>query len=68
MVVVSEGHVGGTHGSCIVSSAADMLWMTVVRGMREWGLDITKPVRTGGKQKTNIVFYIIMFNYGIVKP
>ena len=27
MVVVSSGHVGGTCGSGIVSSAADMLWM-----------------------------------------
>ena len=30
---VSAGHVGGTRGSGIVSSAADMLWMNVVRGM-----------------------------------
>ena len=35
MVVVSAGHVCGTHGSCIVSSAADVLEMSVVRGMRE---------------------------------
>ena len=34
VVVVSAGHVGGTHGSGIVSSAADVLWMSVVRGMR----------------------------------
>ena len=27
MVVVSAGHVGGTRGSGIVSSAADVLWM-----------------------------------------
>ena len=33
MVVVSAGHVGGTRGSGIVSSAADMLWMSVVHGM-----------------------------------
>ena len=33
MVVVSAGHVGDTHGSGIVSSAADMLWMSVVHGM-----------------------------------
>ena len=32
MVVVSEGHVGGTRGSDIVSSAADVLWM---RGVGE---------------------------------
>ena len=36
MVVVSAGHVGGTRGSGIVCSAADVLWMNVVRGMREW--------------------------------
>ena len=27
-------HVGGTCGSGIVSSAADVLWMSVVHGMR----------------------------------
>ena len=31
--MVSAGHVGGTHGSAIVSSAADVLWMSVVHGM-----------------------------------
>ena len=31
--MVSVGHVGGTRGSGIVSSAADVLWMSVVRGM-----------------------------------
>ena len=30
---VSAGHVDGTRGSGIVSSAADELWMSVVRGM-----------------------------------
>ena len=34
VVVVSAGHVGNTHGSCIVSIAADMLWMSVVYGIR----------------------------------
>ena len=34
MVVVSAGHVGGTRGSCIMYSAADVLWMSVVHGMR----------------------------------
>ena len=29
--MVSAGHVGGTRSSSIVSSAADMLWMSVVR-------------------------------------
>ena len=31
--MVSAGHVGGTRGSGRVSSAADVLWMSVVRGM-----------------------------------
>ena len=34
VVVVSAGHVGDTRGSCIVSSAAGVLGITVVRGMR----------------------------------
>ena len=38
MVVVSAGHVGGTRGSGIVSSAADVLWMSGVRGMRGVGV------------------------------
>ena len=37
MVVLSAGHVCGTRGSGIVSSAADVLWMRVVRGMRGVG-------------------------------
>ena len=37
VVVVSAGHVGGTRGSGIVYSAADVLWMSVVRGMRGVG-------------------------------
>ena len=35
--MVSAGHVGGTRGSGIVSSAADVLWMSVVRGMSGLG-------------------------------
>ena len=31
--MVSAGHVGGTPGSYIVSSASDVLWMSVVCGM-----------------------------------
>ena len=31
--MVSAGRVSGTRGSGIVSSAADGLWMSVVRGM-----------------------------------
>ena len=34
---MSTGHVGGTRGLGIVSSAADVLWMSVVRGMRGVG-------------------------------
>ena len=34
---MSAGHVGCTRGLCIVSSAADVLWMSVVRGMRGVG-------------------------------
>ena len=34
MVVVSAGHVAGTRRSGIVSSAADVLGMIVVGGMR----------------------------------
>ena len=33
----SAGHVGGIRGSDIVSSAADVLWMSVVCGMRGVG-------------------------------
>ena len=35
--VVSAGPMGGTRGSGIVSSAADVLWMSVVHGMRGVG-------------------------------
>ena len=35
--VVSVGHVGGTRGSGIVSSAADVMWMSVVHGTRGVG-------------------------------
>ena len=41
MVVVSARHVGGTRGSGIVSSAADVLWMSAVRGMRGVGGECT---------------------------
>ena len=37
MVVVSAGHVGGIRSSGIVSIAADVLWMSVVREMRGVG-------------------------------
>ena len=32
--MVSAGNVSATRGSGIVSSAADVLWMSMVRGMR----------------------------------
>ena len=31
------GHVSGTRGSGIVSSTSDVIWMSVVRGMRGVG-------------------------------
>ena len=31
MVVLSEGHVGDTRGSGIMSCAAEVLWMSVMR-------------------------------------
>ena len=34
MVVVNVGHVSGTCGSGIVSSASDVMWMGVVRRIR----------------------------------
>ena len=37
MVVVSVGHVGGTHASGIVSSECDVLGIGVVRVMRGVG-------------------------------
>ena len=37
VVVVSAGHVCDTRGSGIVSSAAAVLWISVVRGMRGIG-------------------------------
>ena len=37
VIVVSAGHLGGTRGSGIVSSVADVLEMSVVRGMRGVG-------------------------------
>ena len=37
VVVVSAGHVGGTRGLGIVSSAADVLGLNVVRRMRGVG-------------------------------
>ena len=35
--MVSAEHVGGTRRSGIVSSSADVLWVSVVRGMRGVG-------------------------------
>ena len=37
MVVKSAWHVGGARGSCTVSSAADVLGISVVRGVRAVG-------------------------------
>ena len=49
VVVVSAWHVGGTRGSGNVFSTADMLWMSVVHGMRgvdgvcEMGMCLARP-------------------------
>ena len=49
MWVVSAGHVGGTRGSGIVSGAADVLWMSMVRGMRGVGVfEICMYLTRGG--------------------
>ena len=50
MVVVSAGHVGLTCGSGIVSGAADVLWISVVRWMRGGGevLDGSHQIFYGG--------------------
>ena len=37
VVVVSAGHVGDTHGSGILSSAGDVLWMSMVCVIRGVG-------------------------------
>ena len=37
VVVVRAGHMGGTRGSGIVSRAADVIGVSVVRGMRRVG-------------------------------
>ena len=41
-------YIGGTRGSGIVSSADDVLEMSVVRGVREYGVCFTNPVKTRG--------------------
>ena len=46
--MVSAGHVGGTHGSGIVSSAADVLGMSVVRGMSWWSVSMCMGLARGG--------------------
>ena len=38
MVEVSVGHVGGTHGSDIVSNAADVPGISVMREMSWWSV------------------------------
>ena len=35
--MVSAGHVGGTRGSVSVSNKADVLWISVMHGMRVVG-------------------------------
>ena len=48
--MVNAGHVGGTRGSGIVSNTADVLWMSVVLGMRGVGgvCEMCKCLARGG--------------------
>ena len=56
MSVVSVGHLGGTRGSCIGSSAADVVGMSVVRGMRGFGrvCEICMCLAGGGVSKEGV--------------
>ena len=49
---LSAGHVGGTRGSGIVSSAADVLWMSVVRG-RVWCVCVCVGGRCGWRGRVS---------------
>ena len=53
VVVVSAGHVGGTRGSGNVSSAADVLWMSVVRGISSEEIHPRITRRTLAQLRTN---------------
>ena len=48
--MVSAGHGDGTRGSGIVSSAADVLWMSVVHVMRGVGGDVFESGRRGWRE------------------
>ena len=66
--MVSAWQVGGTRSLGIVSSAADVLWINVVRGMRgvggvcemcmrlARGLGFTNPMGTGGVLDVSLCF------------
>ena len=63
-VSLSAWNVGATRGSGIVSSAADVLWMSVVRGMRGVGevcdmCTYTYTVFDSGRQDERIGFGLI---------
>ena len=49
--MVSAGNVGGTRGSGIMSSATDVLWISVVRGIRGVGVvcEMCMCLARGGK-------------------
>ena len=47
--MVSAGHVGGTRGLGIVSSGADVLWMSMVCGMRGVGEVCAMCLARGGE-------------------
>ena len=64
--MVSAGHVGGTRGSGIVSSAADVLWMSAVRGMRGLCLGFTYPLGTGEVLEGRVsVFWLRWCRWGV---
>ena len=47
--MLGVGHVSGTRGSGIVSITADVLWMSVVRGMRVVrGMSVVRGMRGVG--------------------
>ena len=45
---MGAGHVGGTRGSGNVSNAADVLWMSVVRGIRGGVCEMCMCLSRGG--------------------
>ena len=64
--MVSAGHVGGTRGSSIVSSAADLLWMSV--GINETPVLALNYISLLMWRVLLIVKYVLtMLNIGLTK-